>query len=33
MKNTKWIHEIHKTDKNTEKLSIKEDWLYFLIST
>ena len=33
MKNIKWTHKIRKTDKNTDKMSSKEDWLYFLIST
>ena len=33
MKNFELIHKIHKTDKNTKKMSIKEDWLYFVIST
>ena len=33
MKNIKWTHKIHKTDKNTEKMSSKGNWLYFLIST
>ena len=33
MKNIAWIHKIHKTAKNTEKMSIKEDWLYFVIGT
>ena len=32
MKNIEQIHNIHKTCKNTEKLSIKEDWLYFRIA-
>ena len=30
MNNINWTH---KTDKNTEKMSSKEDRLYFLIST
>ena len=33
MKNIEWIHKMHKTDKNTENMYIKEDWFYFLIST
>ena len=33
MKNIKLTHKIHKTDKYTEKMSSKEDWLYLLIST
>ena len=33
MKNIKWTHKIHKTDKNTEKMSSNEDWFYLLIST
>ena len=33
MKNIKWTHKIHKTDKYTEKMSSKEDRLYLLIST
>ena len=36
MKNIEWIHEIQETkkrQKKPEKISIKEDWLYFLIST
>ena len=32
MKIIEWIHNIHKTSKNTEKMSIKEGWLYFLIT-
>ena len=31
MKNIKWTHKTHKTDKNTKKMSSKEDWLYFLM--
>ena len=27
MKNAKWTHKIHKTDKNTEKVFSKEDWV------
>ena len=30
MKNIESRHKIHKRDKNTEKLSSKKDWLYFL---
>ena len=26
MKNIKWVHKIHKTDENTEIMSITEDW-------
>ena len=26
MKNIEWIHKIHKADKNTEKVFIKEDY-------
>ena len=33
MENIKWTHKIHKTNENTEKMSFKEDWLFFLIST
>ena len=33
MKNIEWIHKIQKTYKNTEKETIKEDWLYYLIRT
>ena len=33
MKNIKLTRKIHKTDKYTEKMSSKEDWLYLLIST
>ena len=27
------LHKIHKTDKNSEKTSFKEDWFNFSIST
>ena len=33
MNDIEWILKMHKTDKNTEKMSIKEGWLCFLIST
>ena len=33
MKYSKWTLKIHKADKNAEKMSSKEDWLYFQIST
>ena len=29
MKNVEWIQKTYNADKNTEKMCIKEDWLYF----
>ena len=28
MENIEWIHKIHNTNKNTDKISNKEDYLY-----
>ena len=30
MRNIEWIHKIHKTDENTENMSIKKDSIFSL---
>ena len=33
LENIEWVPKINKTNKKSEKISFKDDWLYFLIST